>query len=143
MTVHLSKMAVGCDSLAVLEQRQRPWLAVDGHGRQVYRHRTRFLPKRAGEVLDGGSLYWVIRKQMLARQSVLAFEQAGEGTEAHVLIHLDPTIVPVQPIPRRVFQGWRYLEPDEAPADISAAAASGLAALPAALVRDLRALALL
>lgn len=138
------KMAVGCDSLATLARRQQPWTVDTAEGVRVYRHRTRFLPKRWQEVVDGGSLYWVIKKQMLARQRVLAFESVGEGGDAHVLIHLDPAIVSVVPVPKRVFQGWRYLEPEEAPADIGGGAdGAALAAMPPKLIADLRALALL
>jgi hypothetical protein len=142
MPLHLSKFAVGCDSLATLERRQQPWTIVREDGRTAYRHRTRFLPKRWEEVVDGGSLYWIIKGQMLVRQSVFAFEPVGAGDDAHVLIHLDPQLVPTLPTPKRMHQGWRYLTADDAPADAGAVGAV-LANMPPTLIKELRALALL
>jgi hypothetical protein len=143
MTVHLSKLAVGCDSIAALVRRQQPWHFTRPDGRLVYRHRTRFLPKREAELLAGGSMYWIIAHQLVARQAIVALEPVTLGEESHVLLHLDPVPVPVLPAPRRAHQGWRYLEATDAPADASAQTAAGLASLPPKLVAQLRALALL
>jgi hypothetical protein len=143
MVVHLSKFAVGCDSISTLTQRQLPWHFTRPDGRLVYRHRTRFLPKRDAELLAGGSLYWIIAHQIIARQAVLGLEMVTIDEKNHVLLHLDPTPVAVQPVPRRAHQGWRYLEEADAPPDISKTAAAGLATLPPALVKILRDLALL
>jgi hypothetical protein len=143
MIVHLSKFAVGCDSVATLVQRQLAWQVTRDDGRRVYRHRTRFLPKREGELLAGGSMYWIIAHQLVARQAILGLEPVTLGEASHILIHLDPVPVPVLPAPRRAHQGWRYLEAADAPADASAQTAAGLATLPPKLVAELRALALL
>ncbi len=143
MTVHLSKLAVGCDTMASLIQRQQPWHFKRPDGQQVYRHRTRFLPKREVELLAGGSLYWIIGHQLVARQAIIALESVHMGDSSYVLVHLAPQPVPVLPAPRRAHQGWRYLEAADAPPDASAQAAAGLASLPPKLVAELRALALL
>jgi hypothetical protein len=143
MTAHLSKLAVGCDSLATLRQRQQAWHFTRGDGQTVYRHRTRFMPKRAEELLAGGSLYWIIAHQLVARQGIIGFEPITTGEASHVLIHLDPAPVAVLPTPRRAHQGWRYLEAPDAPADASASTAPTLAALPPKLLAELRSLALL
>ncbi len=143
MTVHLSKLAVGCDSIASLEQRQQPWIFLRTDGQRVYRHRTRFLPKRETELKNGGSMYWIIKTAFLARQSILDFEVVEEGEKKFTLIHLDPKIVPVMPTPRRFHQGWRYLEESDAPPDMSASGARGLEALPPKLLAELRGLGLM
>ena len=82
-------------------------------------HVTRMRPRRAAEVLDGGSLYWVIGGAVLARQRVRALEpvEDPDGT-ARCAIRLDPEIVRTEAQPRRPFQGWRYLPDADAPADL-------------------------
>lgn len=146
MPVHLVKMAVGVDSLEDLQayqQRSAKPRAEDG--RAICRHRTRHLPKRTEDLLDGGSLYWVIKGYIAARQAIVGFEPLEIEGQTHCLIQMDPDVVPVMPVPRRPHQGWRYLEEADAPADVggSGAAASELAELPPVLVRELRALCLL
>jgi hypothetical protein len=143
MIVHLSKLAVGCDSLANLRQRQQAWHFTRADGQSVYRHRTRYLPKRADELLAGGSLYWIIAHQLVGRQSIIGFEPITIGQDSHVLIHLATEPVVVLPTPRRAHQGWRYLEAGDAPIDASAGTAATLAALPPKLLAELRNLALL
>jgi hypothetical protein len=140
--LHLIKNAAGCDGLDQLASRQAPWIVTREDGRAVYRHRTRFLPKRMDEILDGGSMYWILKRQILARQTIHGFEPVVIEAQEHVLLHLDPIIVPVLPAPRRPHQGWRYLEPGDAPAD-AASLGSAAADLPPALIKELRALALL
>jgi hypothetical protein len=143
MTVHLSKLAVGCDSLASLRQRQTAWHSTRTDGQIAYRHRTRYLPKRCEELLAGGSLYWIIANQLVGRQRILGFEPITIGETNHVLIHLEIEPVSVLPTPRRAHQGWRYLEANDAPADASATTAATLTALPPKLLAELRSLALL
>ncbi|HLU92172.1 MAG TPA: DUF1489 domain-containing protein [Pedomonas sp.] len=146
MTVHLIKMAVGIDSLEELQDYQRRMATARGDGRMVCRHRTRHAPKRDAELLDGGSLYWVIKRQVAARQEIVGFESIEIEGKTHCLIQLDPEVVPVMPAPRRPHQGWRYLEEADAPADMNSAngtGASGLADLPPALLNELRALCLI
>jgi hypothetical protein len=139
--VHLSKLAVGIRDVSHLSRVQAQRIGIDG----VLRHRTRMAPKRGAELLDGGSIYWVIAGAMLARQRLIGLEPAArdDGTPC-VALRLDPALVPVMPRVVRAFQGWRYLEPSEAPADLTAAAsAAGTESLPEALRRALVALALL
>ena len=78
------------------------------------------MPRRRDEVLDGGSLYWVIRHEVRLRQRIAAIEadETADGRSCALLI-LDPVLVPTEPIPRRPFQGWRYLEPGDAPRDLT------------------------
>ena len=153
MTVHLIKMAVGIDSLEELQDYQRRSAVAREDGRMVCRHRTRHGPKRDAELLDGGSLYWVIKRQVTARKAIVGFEPLEIEGQTHCIILLDPEVVPVLPQPRRPHQGWRYLEDADAPADVGAdvggsanggkGGVSGLAELPPALLQELRALCLL
>lgn len=117
--IHLLKLCVGADSVEDLadwqdSQRSR-WPA----GRAI--HVTRMWPKREAEVLEGGSLYWVIKGAILCRQRILALEQvAGGDGILRCALHLDTDIVRTDAAPRRPFQGWRYLDPADAPRDLRA-----------------------
>lgn len=76
-------------------------------------------PKRADEVLSGGSLYWVFKGLVLARQSILRLDKRpGADGVLRCAIVLDPTVIRTEPQPRRPFQGWRYLSPEDAPRDL-------------------------
>jgi len=139
MTVHLVKLAVGVESISNLRrlQRQRALaLGLDGGVASVTRRR----PRRAEAVLDGGSLFWVIRGSLCVRQRVLAF---GDGVDAEgrstCVLTLDPYLQPTQSVARRPFQGWRYLAPEDAPGDL-AESAEVVTALPAGLAGMLDAL---
>lgn len=127
MTVHLLKLAVGADSVAHLEAfvaRQAEAARAVGD-RPAARITTRMAPKRADEVTGGGSLYWVVKGLVAARQRVIAIEPFTDRTgTGRVSIVLDPSVVAVRPRPCRPFQGWRYLRAQDAPADLSTAAAS-------------------
>lgn len=145
--VHLIKMAVGIDSLEELQDYQRHAARAGVDGRPVCRHRTRHAPKRDAELLDGGSLYWVIKRQIAGRQAIAGFEPMEIEGKTHCIILLDPEVVPVLPQPRRPHQGWRYLEDADAPADLGAGSGGignggSLADLPPALLKELRALCL-
>lgn len=135
MPLHLTKVAFGHDSLASLQERAR-LRAAEGSGLILT---TRYLPKRAEEVLAGGSLYWIVKHQLVARAPILAF---GEAEGGRVSIILGRGIIPVEPRGKRAHQGWRYLEDADAPADLGGGA-SGVADLPAELVGRLSALALI
>ena len=118
--LHLLKLCVGADGvedLAAWQASQRGrWPA----GRAL--HVTRMWPKREAEVLAGGSLYWVFKGVILARQRILALEQVqGADGIPRCAIHLDTDIIRTEPAPRRPFQGWRYLPGAEAPRDLPAA----------------------
>ena len=117
MALHLIKLCVGADSPDDL----RAWRArraAEGHAPIVP---TRQTPKRAGEILDGGSLFWVFKGQILIRQRVLAIETLGDGTRKHCEILLEDRLIDTAPQPRRAFQGWRYLQPKDAPPDLAVA----------------------
>jgi hypothetical protein len=115
--IHLLKLCVGADSiddLAQWQDSQRPrW----PKGCAV--HVTRMWPKREAEVLGGGSLYWVIKGVILCRQRIVGLEQVegGDGISRCALV-LDAEIIRTEAAPRRPFQGWRYLEPKDAPRDL-------------------------
>lgn len=131
MSLHLIKLCVGCDTVEAL----RDWWSVEGADGRPWKLRTRQTPKRAAEVLGGGSLYRVFKGFILCRQRVLDIETAGEGSAARCLITLDPEPALVAPTPRRPFQGWRYLDPKDVPPDLGR---DGDAAMPPRLAKQLR-----
>lgn len=144
MTLHLVKLCVGATSIADLEE----WIAGRASAarkagvafEQV--HVTRMVPTRRDELLDGGSLFWVIKGEIAARQRLLDLRTFvdGDGVRRCALV-LDPAVVRVAPRPSRPFQGWRYLAAADAPPDlVNGAEAAGL---PEALSRELRDLGLL
>jgi hypothetical protein len=136
--LHLMKLAVGVRDPAHLRALQAHRLAHD----PPLRHQTRQTPRRAAEITDGGSLYWVIAGSMLMRQRVLDIVPARrEDGSACARLILDPLLVPVAGRPVRAFQGWRYLQSDAAPPDF--AEGSDEADLPHALAQKLRELGLL
>jgi hypothetical protein len=116
MHVNLLKLCVGVDCVEDLEA----WQAQRRARGETLRHVTRMWPKRADEVVAGGSLYWVIKGVVQARQKILALEEVdrGDGVRRCGLV-LDGKVVRVAAVPRRPFQGWRYLDPAEAPPDLS------------------------
>ena len=145
MSIHLVKLCVGADSIRDLEEWIAATLAMKrAAGRSAEQtHTTRSTPKRAEEVLDGGSLYWVIKSQIAARQKVVDLRNFtdGEGVSRCQIV-LEPTLIQVMPRPQRPFQGWRYLADHEAPKDLGAGAGE-LAEMPEELRRELRDLGLL
>lgn len=145
MPVHLVKLCVGADSIRDMEEWIAATLAMKrAAGRPAEQtHTTRSTPKRAEEVLDGGSLYWVIKSQIAARQKVIDLRTFtdGEGVSRCQIV-LEPTLIQVMPRPQRPFQGWRYLADHEAPKDLGAGAGE-LAEMPEELRRELRELGLL
>jgi hypothetical protein len=145
MALHLIKLCVGADSIRDLEEWIAERLAEKRRRRQPVEHihTTRMTPTRKDELLDGGSLYWVIRGEVSCRQKLLDVRPFTdkEGIRRCRLV-LQPKVVPVLPRPSRPFQGWRYLPAKEAPADLKRGA-KGVAKLPEALRRELRELGLL
>jgi hypothetical protein len=168
--LHLIKLCVGCDSIRDLEDWIKEKLkARQGAGKSAVKatrmrnhvrgpdkdiesagkaartrnHTTRMFPKRAAEIIDGGSLYWVIRGQIMCRERVLDIrpftDKDGVG-RCHIVLNCKP--VPVEPRPYRAFQGWRYLKPGDAPPDLDRAA-PGARDMPEELRRELRSLGLL
>jgi hypothetical protein len=140
--LHLLKMAVGIADIDEL-RRVRAQRVKQLGGSWVY---TRNHPRRVAEVLDGGSLYWVIRGQIRVRQRIAGFRsERDEMGRAYCLIGVDRALVPTLWRPWRPFQGWRYLAAVDAPLDRSdGSAAAGVAAepMPAHMLAELRALGL-
>jgi hypothetical protein len=132
--LHLTKVAFGCSALtdlvAAVDRR-----AADGRVNMT----TRYAPKRAAEILDGGSLFWIIKHQLIARADILGFEPDGAGR--HNII-LRAKVIPVAAIPRRAHQGWRYLESTDAPRDVLDGEIGG-DDLPTELISELAGLSLL
>ncbi|MCA8909855.1 MAG: DUF1489 domain-containing protein [Rhodospirillaceae bacterium] len=119
MAVHLIKLAVGVEDIAQLRTYQAARAQQLGLSGAVPGF-TRRKPKRAEEIIGAGSLYWVIKGQVRARQRILdlADEVDAEGRPfCRLLLH--PQVIEVQPTPKRPFQGWRYLKPADAPPDLA------------------------
>ncbi len=116
MSLNLLKLAVGIEGVDHLRsvQAQRLWRT----GRLI--HVTRFRPRRADEILDGGSMYWVIRHRIRVRQRILALDrhETEAGGKPKCAIVLDPELIATDPVRRRPHQGWRYLEGTSAPRDL-------------------------
>jgi hypothetical protein len=141
--LHLVKLCVGCDSLADLAAWQKQRLKekkAKGQKPELV-HITRQMPKRAEDLLDGGSLYWVIKGQIAARQKLIELRPMTVKGVPHCGLVYHKELVAVRPRPRSAFQGWRYFEPADAPPDLGTA--KGDKNLPEALRRELAALGLL
>ncbi len=139
MTLHLIKLSVGTEDLDDLRRWQADRLAKTG---RVF-HGTRMMPRRSEQLLDGGSIYWVIKGFVLARQRLTGIERTAysDGTPATLLVH-DPELVPLVPTPHRPFQGWRYLAPEDAPPDLEGWL-EGISEMPPEMLAELRHLGLL
>lgn len=114
MTVHLVKLCVGADDIGDLVSWQNHLQKTYG---KVF-HTTRMVPKREADLLEGGSIYWVIKRQIRVRQRIIDIEPFTDGQgirRCH--LHLDPELVHTRLQARRPFQGWRYLPPEDAPVD--------------------------
>ncbi|WP_137044349.1 DUF1489 family protein [Pseudolabrys sp. FHR47] len=146
MPLHLIKLSVGTDSIADLQgwiddkikaQKKR------GVKKPERIHTTRMVPKRADELKDGGSIYWVIKGQIMCRETILDVRPFTDKDGIHrCKLVLDPKCIPVEPRPRAAFQGWRYLEDKEAPRDLGKIS-KGALAMPEEMRRELMQLGLL
>ncbi len=146
MTVHLVKMAVGVESVAHLTERQtlRRREAGTGHRLGELRIMTRHGPRRGDELLDGGSIFWVIKRFIRVRQRILGLDHDAvrdDGRPACSLI-LDPELERTELQASRAFQGWRYLSEAMTPADATFDATQ-FDDVPDEMVAELRALGLL
>jgi hypothetical protein len=115
--LNIIKLCVGAESVEDLLQ----WQAENAPhwATGTAEHITRMWPKRADEVLAGGSLYWVIKGVILARQKIVGLaERRGTDGIARCALVLDAEVIRTEAAPRRPFQGWRYLEPSESPRDL-------------------------
>lgn len=145
MTLHMVKLCVGCDSVAELTE----WISVGRAERRrrglrdEHIHRTRMMPKRVDDIVDGGSMYWVIKGEIKVREAILDLRAVkDESGIGHCDIVLSGELVPVEPRRLRPFQGWRYLPLADAPRDL-ASFGSGMRTLPPDLARELAVLGLL
>lgn len=137
--LHLIKLSVGTEGVEHLERWQARRHRLSG---RVF-HQTRMMPRRAEELLQGGSIYWVIKGVIQVRQRLVAIERKidNEGRRSTLLV-LDPELVRTVPTPHRAFQGWRYLAPSDAPGDLGTAPADA-PDMPSEMIAELRALGLL
>ncbi|MEE7455620.1 lysophospholipase [Methylorubrum populi] len=146
MALHLLKLCVGPSSIEELEARiahnraEATRLGADPSTVHV----TRMFPKRSKAIAGQGSIYWVMKGTLSCRQPIRALEPVtgSDGIERCRLV-LDPLVTPVSPRPCRPFQGWRYLEARDAPADLDRASAGEVAEMPESLRRELVALGLI
>lgn len=121
MTLHLIKLSVGSESLEDLSRWQNARLKEKKKKRQslLLQHVTRMTPKRADELLDGGSIYWVIKGQIVARQKLVELKPVKKEGKPHCALVYEPKLILVARRRHRPFQGWRYLLPKNAPPDIT------------------------
>lgn len=146
MSLHLVKLCVGAASIEDLADWQAKRLKALKAAKEPARlyHTTFQAPKRQAELLKGGSLYWVIKGVIQARQRLIGFEAGTKDDgSACCLLLLDVPIIPVRPTPRRAFQGWRYLDGKDAPKDLKSGARDGVTDMPPKLRKELADLGLI
>lgn len=131
MALHMIKLVVGCDTIEDLLE----WRATRMAPNEPWVLRTRQTPKRAAEMIDGGSVFRVFKGSILCRQAILGVATVGEGPNARCEVTLSEDVIRVAPTPRRAFQGWRYLEHKDAPPDLDD---GGFGDAPPELARQLR-----
>ncbi len=145
MALHILKLCVGCDSIEDLVEwrdQDAAWKRANKLPVEQY-HVTRMFPQRKAEVLDGGSLYWVIKGNVQCRQKIIDLRPVtGEDGINRCQIVLEHGVIPTQWQPRRAFQGWRYLAQKDAPADMTDGQ-KGLMEMPRELREELASLGLL
>ena len=139
MPVHLKKLLVGSASFEALQEWQNSRVAAN----MPLMHLTRNRPRRAEDILAGGSIYWIIKGVMCARQPIIELREVtrADGRPACGIV-LAPGLVKVEPTRMRIFQGWRYLEAKDAPHDVLVSQEDG-EEMPPAMVAELRELGLL
>jgi hypothetical protein len=147
MALHIIKLSVGTTCIEDLASWQLERLAKQkaaGVKKPRLFHTTFQSPKRRADVLDGGSIYWVIKGLISVRQRLIGFDEGvKEDGKPCCLLLLDPTLVPVRPTPRRAFQGWRYLDDEDVPRDLGAGDKNSIAEMPLAMRKELAGLGLL
>jgi len=147
MAVHLIKLCVGCDSVEDLRSWQKERIAELRRARRrpILEHHTRMMPRRRDEVLQGGSLYWVINGLVRVRQRIVGLDpRADADGQAFCAIRYEPELILTVPRAHRPFQGWRYLEEADAPPDLKRGrGAAKDEAPPPEMLEELRALGLI
>ena len=115
MTVHLKKLAVGISSIENLKDRQS--FIFDTYGEII--NFTRNKPKRVDELIEGGSLYWIINRKVFVRQKILEIKSfIMEDGKKSAGIVLQNRLIRVRPVSMKPFQGWRYYQKSDVPPDI-------------------------
>lgn len=145
MTLHLVKLCVGASSIEELARWQAmPRNQKTFEGQRVAYHTTFQTPTRQAELQAGGSLYWVIKGLILVRQPIVGFKpgRKTDGSPCCVIL-LATRLIPVRPVPRRAFQGWRYLSAGDAPPDSKAGASDHISAMPPEMRKTLAGLGLI
>lgn len=145
MPLNLIKLAVGCESVPDFRRRiaERVQAAKKAGLPRHHVHITRMVPKRDAELLAGGSIFWVIRGEIAAREKLIAIEPFRDRDGiARCRLVMQPKVIAVAPRPMRPFQGWRYFLDTDRPPDLGSAAAS-IEAMPEPMRRELRSLGLL
>jgi hypothetical protein len=135
MVLHITKVAVGCSDADFL--RDRMAARDEGGTAAIF---TRYRPTRHEEILAGGSIFWIIKHRLIARQTILGFEEIDDGRRW--IVRLDARVMPVLARVKRAHQGWRYLAAEDAPADFDGEGGD-LAEMPASMRDELSALALI
>ncbi len=135
MALHLTKVAVGCGDVDILRDRMAG--RAENGTAPIW---TRYRPTRHAELI-GGSLFWIIKHRIVARQTIVGFEEVDDGQRW--MVRLDATVVPVRARHKRAHQGWRYLNPGDAPGDFDGMDEGDVAEMPSALREELSALALI
>lgn len=144
MTVHILRTAAGTPDLDTLAQRQQEHGLAQRGGRDVIVVTTRNKPLRANEVLDGGSIFWIIKNQIQARQEILDLEiVVAEDGRKQCLFILEPEIMRVRPRRKRAVQGWRYFDVSKAPEDVAVFHSVQGGDMPEDMALELRELGLL
>jgi len=142
MSIHMIKLVVGCEDLEHFAQIQRRDV-LPYEGAMANPVWTRHRPKRADELLEHGSIYRVIKNRIQCRQKIVGFEETDHPVKGKMcLIMVEPEIIKTVSTPKRPFQGWRYLKPADAPADVGAFNLDEEEP-PAEMVEDLKAAGLL
>ena len=145
MTLNLLKLAVGCEGIAhmrAFQEARYQGREVPGRIGEIW-HRTAIRPRRADELLAGGSIYWVVKRAVQVRQQIIELRQVDcqDGVTRCEII-LSPELVQTRPQPRRPFQGWRYLDGNDAPPDLGSVTAD-LERIPIEMRSDLLELCLI
>ena len=144
MTIHLLRMAARVESVAKLKKLQAERLVQSAteNKSELYTY-TRNIPKRMDELIDDGSIYWVIKKYIKVRQRILGIERhTNEEGRAYCAIQIDPELKQVVARRQKAFQGWRYLKPEDIPIDLHSPH-SKVTNLPSSLADELRELGLI
>ena len=143
MALHILKVAAGVSSLEHLRQVVDRYSYMDAELGHIMHMSSRNTPRRMGEVLDGGSVFWIIKRAIVARADLIAIrEVVREDGKKGCQMCIRPNVIPTIPQPKRGFQGWRYLKHDDAPQDLESDAPSSGTGSPE-LARELKSLGLI